>query len=71
MLQHIRKIKTELLVGVESLVQEKKIGYIDAAILYCETNNIDVEQAASIIQNNKEMTSKIEEEAVILNYLKA
>jgi hypothetical protein len=70
MLVNIRKIKTELLTGVETLVTEKKISYIEAAILYCETNNIDVEQAAGIIGNDKKMTAKIEIEASDLNYLK-
>ena len=70
MLVNIRKIKTELLTGVETLVNEKKIGYIEAAILYCEMNNIDVEQAAGILTSNKEMVSKIEIEASDLNYLK-
>jgi hypothetical protein len=70
LLPHVRKIKTELLIGVENLVQEKNIGYIDAAVLYCETNGIDLEHAGAIIGNNQHMTSKIEVEASGLNFLK-
>jgi hypothetical protein len=58
------------LIGVESLVQKKRISYIEAAILYCESNGVDVEAAASIIGNDKMMTSKIEIEAENLNFLK-
>lgn len=70
MLHNIKKIKTELLNGVETLVKDKSISYLEAAILYCESNGIDVEQAAAVIGNNAPMTAKIELEAEELNYLK-
>lgn len=70
MLANIRKIKTELLSGVETLVQEKGISYIEAALLYCDSNGIDVEQAASVLINDKNMISKIEIEAENLNMMK-
>ena len=67
---NIKKIKTELLMGVETLVKEKRISYIEAAVLYCECNGIDLEQAAAVIGNNAPMTAKIEIEAAGLNFLK-
>lgn len=70
MLHNIKKIKTELINGVETLVKEKNISYLEAAILYCESNGIDVEQAAAVIGNNAPMVSKIELEAEELNFLK-
>jgi hypothetical protein len=70
MLHNIKKIKTELLSGVETLVKEKQISYIEAAVLYCESNGIDLEQAAAVIGNNAPMTAKIEIEASDLNFLK-
>lgn len=70
MLQNIRKIKTELFSEIETLVQDKEIGYIDAAVLYCESNNIDLEQVGNIISANGAMTSKIHDEANALNFLK-
>ena len=70
MLHNIKKIKTELLNGVDTIVKEKNISYIEATILYCESNGIDVEQAAAVIGNNAPMTTKIELEAESLNFLK-
>lgn len=70
MIQNIKKIKTELISGVETLVKEKNISYLEAAILYCECNGIDVEMAAAVIGNNAPMTTKIEIEAEQLNFLK-
>ena len=70
MLQNIRKLKSELLTGVEQLVHEKKISYIEATIHFCEDNSVDLVQAAMIIQNDEIMTAKIEMEAEGLNMLK-
>lgn len=71
MLENIRRIKTDLLQGVEVLVKNKKISHLDAALLYCERNNIDLDQAASIIQADKGLTAKIESDARNLNFLKS
>jgi hypothetical protein len=70
MLANIKRVKTELLAGVECLVQEKNLSYIDAVILYCESNGVDVEQAGGIVGNDKKMTKKIKGEAEDLNFLK-
>ena len=70
MLENIKKIKTELLNGVENLVQEKNISYLEAALLYCDTNGISTEQAGAVIQTSKDITAKIEYEASALNFLK-
>jgi hypothetical protein len=56
---------------VESLVQKKRIGYIEAALLYCESNGVEPEAAASIIQSDKAMIAKIEIEAENLNMMKS
>ena len=70
MLQNIRKLKSELLTGVEKLVREKKISYLEAVIHFCEHNSVDLVQAAQIVQNDEIMTAKIELEAEGLNMLK-
>jgi len=70
MLHNIKKIKTELLIGVENLVAKKKISYLEAALLYCEDHNIDLEQAATILQTCKKITLCIESDARELNFLK-
>ena len=46
------------------------IDYIDACIMFCEKNNMEVEQIASIIKSNQNIKSKIQIEAENLNYLK-
>jgi hypothetical protein len=44
--------------------------YIDAAIHYCETNNLEIEFIASVIRKNNEIKSKLETEAILLKALK-
>ena len=70
MLQNIRKLKSELIAGVELLVREKKISYLEAAIHFCEEQGVDLAQAAKIIQGDENITAKIEMEAESLNMLK-
>jgi hypothetical protein len=70
MLHNIRRLKTELLQGVESLVKERNLSYLDATLYFCEENEVDFEQAAKIIMNDKVLVAKIEIEAEDLNFLK-
>jgi len=51
-------------------VKDKSCSYIDAVILFCERNNVDVEQAATILSSDKLMIAKIRNEAEDLNFLK-
>lgn len=55
---------------IEELVYMHDIDYIDACIMFCEKNNMEVEQIASIIKSNQNIKSKIQIEAENLNYLK-
>lgn len=52
---------------IEKLVQDKKISYMDAVILYCEAKNLEVEVAAKLISST--LKSKIKIEAEELNFL--
>ena len=65
------KLKTpaEFAHEIEELVWELDIEYIDAVILYCERNKIEVETAASFIKLNSNMKSKVQGEAETLTYL--
>lgn len=65
------KIKTpiEFSKEIEDLVWEKDIEYIDAVLLYCEKNNIELETAASLIKLNQNLKSRVREEAEELNFL--
>ena len=55
--------------NIEKIVNSGS-SYIDAAIHYCETNNLEIEFIASVIRKNNEIKSKLETEAIILKALK-
>lgn len=55
--------------AVESLVWKYDIEYMDAVIMYCEKNNIEVESIATLIRGNENFKSKIQIEAENLNFL--
>ena len=55
---------------IDKMCQEKDIEYIDAVVLWCERNNIEVEYAASLIKKDPVFKSKIQVEAENLNILK-
>jgi hypothetical protein len=67
----IKSIKspTQFMNEIEQLVIEKKIEYIEAVLLYCSTNDIEIETAASLIKGSAKMKAKIQLEAEELNYL--
>jgi hypothetical protein len=54
---------------IENLVWKHDIDYMDAIIMHCEKNNIEVESIASLIKSNENIKSKIQIEAEKLNYL--
>jgi len=54
---------------IEELVYMHDIDYIDACIMYCEENKIDIEQFATAIKEHQQITNKIRREAVDLNFL--
>lgn len=47
---------------------EKGISYLDAILLYCETNNLEIAVAAEL--TNSALKIKLEEDATELNLLK-
>lgn len=67
----IKSIKspTQFMNEIDQLVQEKKIEYIEAVLLYCSMNDIEIETAASLIKGSAKMKAKIQLEAEELNYL--
>lgn len=52
---------------IEDIVYMKDIPYMEAVVLYCEENNIELEIAASLISDN--IKYKIQLEAQDLHYL--
>ena len=57
----------EFSLNIEGVVKEKRISYMDAVILYCEENDIDISTAKPLI--SKSLKEKIEANARELNYL--
>ena len=65
------KIKTPAAFAqeIEELVWKHDIEYVDAVLMYCNLNGIEVETAASLIKMNQALKGKVQIEAEILNYL--
>jgi len=65
------KIKTpsEFAAEIEELVRIHNLEYIDAVVLYCERNNLEIESAASLIRLNANMKAKVQTEAENLRFL--
>ena len=53
---------------IEAIVKDDNLGYIDAIVVYCEKNAIDVESVPKLI--SKPLKEKLKWEATELNYLK-
>jgi hypothetical protein len=65
------KIRTpiEFAEEIEEMIWKYDISYIDAVILFCEENNLEVETAASLIKLNANFKIKVQAEAEDLKYL--
>lgn len=64
------KSSAEFIMEIETIVREKNIEYIEAIVLYCEKNNLEVETVATIIKQNQVIKSKVQLEAENLNMVK-
>ena len=53
---------------IEALVLETNMNYIDAIVLYCEKNGIEIESVGKLI--SKPLKDKVKFVATELNYLK-
>lgn len=67
----IKSIRTpsQFMQEIDKLVEEKGMDYIEAVLMYCEENDIEIETAASLIKNSAKMKAKVQLEAENLNYL--
>ncbi len=65
-LEKILKFNTE----IENIIAERKMDYIDAILLWCEKNKVEVEYAAVMVKNNINLCSKVQVEAEALKILK-
>ncbi len=55
---------------IEEKAKSYSISYIEAAIDYCEKNNLEVEFIGELILQNPNLKAKIQDEAENLNFLK-
>ena len=55
---------------IDKLVISKNITFFDAVILFCESNNMEVETAASLVKQSTVLKSRIQMEAENLNLMK-
>ena len=53
---------------IEKVVEEQNVSYIDAIIIFCEKNKIDLESVPKLL--SKPLKEKIKYEAIQLNFLK-
>lgn len=52
---------------IEKIVQEKNIEYMEAVVLYCSENDMEIETAAKLL--NTKIREQLEVEYASLNYL--
>ena len=55
---------------VETIASSCNIDYLDAIVLWCEKNSVEVETVAGWIKKEPVMKSKLQAEAENLNFLK-
>lgn len=63
------KSPSEFMIAIDRLAVDKRISYLDAVILYCQQNDIEIETAASLIKGSAKMKAKIQDDAEELNFL--
>lgn len=64
------QLNSEFPAEIERIVKEKQIEYMEAVILWCEYNGLEIEFAGELIRRNAVLRSKIQYEAENLNFMK-
>lgn len=64
------QLNSEFPAEIEKIVKEKQIEYMEAVILWCENNGLEIEFAGELIRRNAVLKSKIQFEAENLNFMK-
>lgn len=60
---------SDFMLLIDKLAEEHRINYIDAVILFCEQNGVEIETAASLIKGSAKMKAKVQLDAEEQNYL--
>jgi hypothetical protein len=64
------KSASDFVIEIEMIVKEKHCEYMDAILIYCERNNIEVETVADLIKHNSVLKAKLQYEAELLNMMR-
>ena len=64
------QMNNDFIDDIENLCRSKNMDYIDAVVMWCETNKVEVEYIGNLIKKDIVMKSKIQLEAENLNVLK-
>lgn len=59
---------TKFSLEIENLVLREKVNYIEAIVLFCEENNIEVDSITKLI--SKPLKEKLKRDAIDLNFMK-
>lgn len=63
------KTPSDFMIEIDKLSDDSRINYIDAVLLYCEKNNIEIETAAALIKGSAKMKAKVQLDAEEQNFL--
>jgi hypothetical protein len=64
------QVNSSFIEDIEKIHRTKNMDYIDAVVMWCEKNKLEVEYAASLIKKDPAIKGKIQVEAENLNILK-
>jgi hypothetical protein len=64
------KSASDFVIEIELIVRDKNCEYMDAIMIYCERNNMEVETVADIIKHNSILKAKLQIEAESMNMMK-
>jgi len=64
------QVNSSFIEDIEKIRRTKNMDYIDAVVMWCEKNKLEVEYAASLIKKDPAIKGKIQVEAENLNILK-
>lgn len=70
LIENITNRKYTLTRDIQNLVEMHDISYMDAIIMYCDENGLELDSLAETIKEIPILFSHIEEEAESLNYIK-
>lgn len=65
---HLNETPINFSLTIDSIVHEKRCSYQEAILIYCDENNLEPEQVATLVTQS--LKAKIEVEASALNLIK-